>query len=250
LSSEYSISGRAPPFQLLFARARDRVDDAAHGAAELGHVAGRLDLHLLHELGPQRDRRVADLGVGGVEAVDDVTVLETGRAVDGDAPRLVVVDGARGEGHDIGELAAPGEEVDLPLADAGRRLALAEVDRRGVRVDGDLVGEPLLHLEVHRHRLAEDHADVRGGVDVALERRTDPVAPRGHAREPVLALVVADGRHRAHGTDCLDNRPGDGRAELVGDHASNRARCLLRRGYDGNENQRDGGGRHHRDLQN
>src|SRR6185369_1190048 len=77
--------------QLVGPRLGHAADDAAHGATELGRVAAARHRHLVHEL--ERQVRaaagaggvgvdVAELGAGDVEAVDDVRVLEAGRAAD------------------------------------------------------------------------------------------------------------------------------------------------------------------------
>ena len=70
--------------ELVAARLRDDVDDAAGGAAVLGLVAAGLHVHRLDELEVELFALEAVLGVRGVDAVDVEGVLRAGRAVDGD----------------------------------------------------------------------------------------------------------------------------------------------------------------------
>ena len=70
--------------ELVAARLRDHVDDAAGRAAVLGLVAAGLDVDLLDELEVELLALEAVLGAGRVDAVDVERVLGAGRAVDGD----------------------------------------------------------------------------------------------------------------------------------------------------------------------
>src|SRR5690606_15753039 len=116
-------------FELVAARARDRVDHAAGGTAELDRVAAGLDLVLLEE----RERRggiaLAAVEVGDVEAVDEDGVLgHRGAAERNAAERRVAGDHARGQQRHRAQALLHRKARPLLAGDVGRRLGGVHVD--------------------------------------------------------------------------------------------------------------------------
>lgn len=86
-------------FELVAAGQRRDVDDAAGGAAVLGVVAAGDDLDLLDEVVDDRRTDRAVLEAGGVDAVDDVLVLERGRARERHAHAVALRAGGGAQGR-------------------------------------------------------------------------------------------------------------------------------------------------------
>ena len=76
--------------ELVGAGLGDDVDDAARRTAVLGVVAAGDDLGLLDELVGQVGRQQAEARVGRVDALDDVRVLDRGRAAQRRAVEVVL----------------------------------------------------------------------------------------------------------------------------------------------------------------
>ncbi len=72
------------PVKIIAARARHGVDDAADRVAIFGPVAPGLDLHFLDRLGVEDRSLEGLLDVVGVDAVDQIKILDRGRSVDGE----------------------------------------------------------------------------------------------------------------------------------------------------------------------
>ena len=172
------------------ARLRDRVDDAAGRARELGVVAAGLDLHFLDEVGDDRLAGRPVLEVGGVDAVDDEAVLGAARAADRHAAGARFEIGARRHRDHGAEVAALRDAINQILTHRRERGVLFHVDDR--RVGRDV--HALRHLggrEGQRdcQQLAEHDdrvLDLRSGE--ACERGGDGVRSRRQGREPVVPL--------------------------------------------------------------
>ncbi len=183
----------------------DHVDDAAGGAAELGGVARRLDLHFLEEVRSQWHRAGALLRARRVDPVDDEAVLGARRAVNRDAAGLRLVRRASGLSHDVGEIPTARQQLDFFTRDVGR-------GRRAGEIDADGGGGNLNRLRDAGHRQRELDARRRADrqVDRALpggepaQARVDLVDARRQPREAELALLVryrVDDPRRAGGLD-------------------------------------------------
>src|SRR6185312_9978267 len=114
--------------ELVRARARDGVDDAAGGAAELHRVAARLDLELLVKRVRHRGEADAVVEVRDVEAVDVDGVLRDRGAAEGDAIELALADAGR-EVRNRQQVALDRQPLELLTRDVRGDLRGAEVDR-------------------------------------------------------------------------------------------------------------------------
>ena len=174
--------------ELVAARLRDDVDDAARVAAVLGLVAARLHFDFLDELVVDVLALEALDDVRRVDAVDQEQVLRRGRPVDRDrqrtALRLAEVRlHARLREHDLGVVAADRELVDdlgAVVAALGRRR---HVDQRRLARDRHFGRGRELELEADRRRRVE--AD--GGLLLDLTE------PREVARHGVRARAERSG---------------------------------------------------------
>ena len=211
--------------ELVRAALGDRVDDAARGAAELGRVAARLDLHFVDEVDDQALAGEAVLQVGRLDAVDDVAVLARARAVDREATELRFLVRAGRLRDERREVAATRQQVDLLGADVGLPGILPDVDERRFR--GDRHG--LLHARQRQRELepldlAEADVDVREFLRrEARQMRAHLVQPRGERGEPEPARRVR-GRALHH---------AGRRFRFNGDARQDRAGCVLNGALDG-----------------
>src|SRR6185503_7708454 len=200
-------AGAAP--EVVGAALRDDADDAAEGRLVLGVVAGLLHLDLFDEV-LLDDLRAADRrtgarpGVGAVDAVDEIAVLRTGRAVDHQAARA----GSRGAGvfvvrsrdlrEQTDETAALGHGFDHLVADRrGRRIRFG-VDERRLARDLDAFGQAAdLEREIDLQGLTEidDCAGLRRAE--AGEGRGDLIRPGGQGGETKHARGIG---HRGEDT--------------------------------------------------
>jgi hypothetical protein len=181
--------------EIVRSRLRDDVDEAGHGAAELGVRSVGDDDHLFHGIEVERKRRpltaalLAEERIVEVRTIDRDVVRDAFLAVD---RQLVTVgalhDGDAG-GH-LGELeevaAVVRQAFDCFLVDARSPFCPRRLDQRWRRSDDDLLGgRGLLQRDWHGQRLADAE------VDTLLHHRREALE---HGRE----LVGPDWqKHRA-----------------------------------------------------
>ena len=214
------------------ARPGQDADDAAGGAAELGVVARRLDLHLVDEIEQHRLSRRAVLQVRRVHAVDDEAILGSGGAIDLRAAGLAFLLRARRLPQDGGEVASLGHAVDRFLRHRGRgRVSFRVDERRGFSRDRHGFGHAgEREDEVDREVLAELEHDLGRSPGLeTLKGRRDLVGSRRQRGEAIDARGV--GRDRRHGTGrrtfCVDSCAREHRALSVLDDSLNRAGLFL-----------------------
>ncbi len=209
--------------ELVAARPRDDVDDAAHRAAVFGVVAGGRDLDLLEQLEDDVLRLAAVVEVRDVRAVDVEHVLRPGRAVHGQAGRVgLLLDAGDGADERI-ERPAPGQgQEDLLGHDLALDRAL-DVDQGGHADDRDLFLDGRLlegHVQAQGLRQLELDALADQGLE-ALEREGDVVGAGRQGHQAVDAVDVRDrgGLADQLGTDGFDAHAGQGASLRIGDPA-------------------------------
>src|SRR5262249_31593458 len=121
--------------ELIRARLRDDVDDAARRATELGVVTAGDDLGLLNELVRQVRRDAAEAGVRRVDTFDDVHVLGRAGARERDTELVVLRAGDRPE--DTTERATGRDVAGVVVGDGEAGLRRALVDDRDGALDLD-----------------------------------------------------------------------------------------------------------------
>ncbi len=228
------------------ARAGDRVDHSARGAAELRGVGVGEDLELEHRLHPEehaagRARRLV-VDVVDVGAVEQEVVLLGARAVDRDlgraAPDDVVAGGEGGVDAGLEErellkrAAVEGELADLLLADQPAHRARGQVDLGGVGLHDQFL-RALADLEPHTHDRVLADGEANPAASHALEsrqREVDLVLAGGEERHGVAprrirgSLVDGAGGDAAHGdlhrgqdgAGVVGHRAADGGAHVLG----------------------------------
>ena len=232
------------PLEVVGARLDDGVDDPSEGLAVLRLEAAGLDLDLVQKLaghagaqGAVHDVVRADPpepGIRDVDAVDQIRVLQAGRAAD----RIVALTGAEAA-HDtwrdrvgVGERSAERHGVrEIVVFQAGSGGGRGGVDERCRAPDCDALGLARLESEIERQALVQRDGDITpndrrepaGGLDA------HGVRAGTQERNDVPAVRVGGGGARAglrhHDDDRTRDRPAGEIDHLAGDRAR---RQLLR----------------------
>ena len=209
------------------------VDHSAGRATVLGGIPARLHLDFIDELRQDRVARHAREQVGGLDAVDQEAILRRAGAVDGDAPELRLLVGARRLTDERREIAALRQQVDGVLPEAEHSRALACVDQRRGRRDLDLLGDGRnLEHERQPFDLSQEHLHAAELERRETRKRTrDVVIPRGERGEAKGAAGVGDRRDRRALLEVQSGDRGarDRRALRVPDRTLECAALLLRR---------------------
>ena len=226
--------------QVVGARLRDDVDDAAGGAAELRVGPAGHDLELLDRLQRDVDRRAlaaelfAEESVVVVAAIEADVVVHAALPIEGDLVAVRPLDDADAgsEGEQILELAAEDRRrADGGLVERVADFGAGHVDERGAGHRDRLRGPR--HLQ---HGIDGDRLPHREG-DVLLHVCGEPLQAHGHSIAARRKLegdeaAVSAGGQRAHeiGIDIpdLDRGARDHRAGRIGDGALDDAGCNLR----------------------
>ena len=148
---------------------RHHVDEAAHGAAELGRGAVGDDLELLHRLEADDVLRTLAAAlfpeerVVGVGAVDHHVVVDAALAVDADLGPVRPLDDADGRRqlHEVDEVAAVDRQLGHRLlVDQRRLLGARRLDHRRAALDGDAFTRGDAEREVDAQHAAEREHDL------------------------------------------------------------------------------------------
>ena len=232
--------------EVVGAALRDDADDAAEGRLVFGVVARLLDLYRLDEV-LRDDLRAADrrsgtrARVGAVDAVDEVAVFRTGRAVDHQAARAalghtadracVLIVRARNLSEKADEAAALRHGLDHLFADRrGGRIGLG-IDERSFAHDLHSFGHgSKTHGQVDFQRLAEGDSRRRPRGRETRQSSDELIGTRCEGRKAEDTGGVSDAGDNASvsGTARLDGNSGNHAALSVLDNPLNGSALLLR----------------------
>ena len=227
----------APAFAAEQVRAalRDDAHDAARRAAEFRRITGRLDLHLLDEVGEERRRGDAGPEVRRVDAIEVELVLGGGRAVDRDPAASALLVRAGRQRDERREITSLRQLVDCVGAKVRRGGRLLDVDRRRFGRDLHVLckarhGERQIHLQ----ELADldDDRGARRGIE-SLKIGGDFITTRIQRRKAIGAAFVGHRRECAGLALGFDSHPGKNSARGVFDDSFDRSARFLGRSRPG-----------------